>query len=613
MVSGLIVSMAVLAAGQPQGVGRSGAEASQGAALAARTEYLALRANTPETADGHWKLGLWCEKKGLKAEALIEFEAVSQLDPRRESAWKKLGYVKHEGRWMTPAQLAAIKAETDAQRKADGRWRPLLQKWKSALGHKDKRADAERALATVNDPRATPSIWAVFAMGSPEDQERAIDMFGHIEGDRPSRALAGLAIFGKTDLVRRAAVETLTRRKADDVMIAWIGLLRPPIKYELRQVAGPGSPGVLFVEGEQFNFRRFYAPPSVAQTQGMIVNGQPPESYERPAMFGSRPPPDTVPPDGSKCVGAIGDTALYIFDYTWAPPPPPPGPSQSYQVYEKTVLQAQVDRDFEFDEAAKMAAGAQAQLQHDVNAVEQANATIRERNARVSEALRHVAGQDLGEDRETWLEWWMKRKGFSYIPPEKRSKQTINVQVALPYVPQRGPETITQSTGGPQPKFCMLWQHDQGQPPKHKLCFATGTAVLTLNGPRAIETLRTGDLVLTGVGPQEARNIASILSVHRSQASRTIRLVVGGEALDTTEGHPFLTPGSGWKRAGDLKPGDDVQTIQGRARVEASEVREGGTVWNLRLAGSSSFLVGDLGMVVHDITPIEEPGERSRP
>jgi intein/homing endonuclease len=101
--------------------------------------------------------------------------------------------------------------------------------------------------------------------------------------------------------------------------------------------------------------------------------------------------------------------------------------------------------------------------------------------------------------------------------------------------------------------------------------------------------------------------------VHRSQASRTIRLVVGGEALVATEGHPFLTPGSGWKRAGDLKPGDDVQTIRGRARVEASEVCEGGTVWNLRLTGSSSFLVGDLGMVVHDITPIEEPGERSRP
>ncbi len=405
--------------------------------------------------------------------------------------------------------------------------------------------------------------------------------------------------------MRRAAVETLTRRKADDVMMAWIGLLRPPIKYDVRQVAGPGSPGVLFVEGEQFNFRRFYAPPSVDQTRSMFVNGPPPESYERPAMFASRPPKGTAPPDGSRCVGAIGDTALYVFDYTWAPPPPPPGPTKSYQVHERSVLQAEVDRDFEFEEAAKMAAGAQAQLQHDVSAVEQANATIRERNARVSEALRRVAGEDLGEDRETWLKWWMKRMGYSYIPPEKRSKQTVNVQVALPYVPQSGPATITATSGGPQPKYCMLWEHDKGQVPQHGICFAAGTLVLIPNGRQAIETLRPGDLVLTGDRANGAPNAASILSVQQSQASRTLRLVVSGEAIVTTAGHPFLRPGSGWTRAGDLKPGDEVETIHGRARVEALELGKGGTVWNLRLAGSPRFLVGDVGLVVHDISPIE--------
>ena len=34
-----------------------------------------------------------------------------------------------------------------------------------------------------------------------------------------------------------------------------------PLKYEVKPVGGPGSPGVLFVEGEQFNVARFYAPP----------------------------------------------------------------------------------------------------------------------------------------------------------------------------------------------------------------------------------------------------------------------------------------------------------------------------------------------------------------
>ena len=56
------------------------------------------------------------------------------------------------------------------------------------------------------DPRAVPAIWKVFAMGGPADQERAIDMLGRIEGERPARALAGLAIYGKTEVVRRAAI-----------------------------------------------------------------------------------------------------------------------------------------------------------------------------------------------------------------------------------------------------------------------------------------------------------------------------------------------------------------------------------------------------------------------
>lgn len=114
MVSMLIVSMAVLTASPQQGAEPSPKKTSKASQPADRAEYLALRASTPDTADAHWKLGVWCEKKGLKAEALIEFAAVAQLDPRRESAWKKLGYVKHDGRWLTPEQLAAEKAEIDA-------------------------------------------------------------------------------------------------------------------------------------------------------------------------------------------------------------------------------------------------------------------------------------------------------------------------------------------------------------------------------------------------------------------------------------------------------------------------------------------------------------------
>ncbi|MHC5543702.1 hypothetical protein ACYOEI_36210, partial [Singulisphaera rosea] len=48
------------------------------------------------------------------------------------------------------------------------------------------------------------------------------------------------------------------RRDPRDVVGRLIDQIRKPYKFEVRPVGGPGSPGALFVEGERFNFRRFY-------------------------------------------------------------------------------------------------------------------------------------------------------------------------------------------------------------------------------------------------------------------------------------------------------------------------------------------------------------------
>jgi len=47
----------------------------------ALAEYQALRERTPETVDGQWRLGLWCERQGLNAEATAHFADVTRLDP----------------------------------------------------------------------------------------------------------------------------------------------------------------------------------------------------------------------------------------------------------------------------------------------------------------------------------------------------------------------------------------------------------------------------------------------------------------------------------------------------------------------------------------------------
>ncbi|WP_143206282.1 hypothetical protein [Singulisphaera sp. GP187] len=79
------------------------------------------------------------------------------------------------------------------------------------------------------------------------------------------------------------------------------------------------------------------------------------------------------------------------------------------------------------------------------------------------------------------------------------------------------------------------------------------------------------------------------------------------EAIVTTHGHPFWKCGTGWTRAGDLEPRDQVLTVNGPATVQSIEEQDGGSVWNLRLTDGSSYFAGRLGALVHDASPVAAP------
>lgn len=234
--------------------------------LAARlAEYEARRDKAPGTADAHWSLALWCDRVGLRAQTQAHLTAVTRLDPQRDAAWRRLGYRKVYRRWRTPAQMAADRREPQAQRQADEFWRPCLEMWGSWLSDNAMKNAAAAYLAEVNDPRAVPSICAVFALGDERSQIQAVQILGQVDGPAASRALAVLAIFGSSHDVRRIATDSLLCRDPRDYVGALIGLLRDPITYEVRQVGGSGTP-FLFVEGRPFSSRRLLNRPFLPNT-----------------------------------------------------------------------------------------------------------------------------------------------------------------------------------------------------------------------------------------------------------------------------------------------------------------------------------------------------------
>ena len=174
--------------------------------------------------------------------------------------YKRLG-----GRWIKPEEATAAKAAAQQQKKANDRWKPILERLRASLQGKDgsRRAEAEKALSQINDRRAVPMVWATFGRGTASLQKVAVQMLGQIDDPGASRSLVMLAVFSGSAEVRRTATETLRRRDAREFAGLLIAMIQQPVKYQVKPVGGPGQPGELLIKGQGSapNLRRVYAPP----------------------------------------------------------------------------------------------------------------------------------------------------------------------------------------------------------------------------------------------------------------------------------------------------------------------------------------------------------------
>ncbi len=336
-------------------------------------------------APGHVELALWCEKNGLKAEALAHFTTAVRLDPHRDVAWKHLGYVKHEGRWMTPAQVRDAQQETALQKKADATWEPTLRRLKASLSVKNRQATAEAELARVDDVRAVPMIAKVFFTDNLSDQKWAVRLLDKLPSPASTRDLAVLAVRSIHKQVRIDAIEALKTRQPVDYAEMLVDLVRKPWVFRFEPVGGPGSTGRLVVDSPRFQLTRTYDAPAAFTLNisfygyvGLDPNGLPVVIRGRDLM-------QMTPKNYQmKLADAEEKTAQMLMD-------------------------AQVK-----------AQAAQGRMIADVQYVESMNAQADDDNRAVREVLQQVlAAPDLGDDEDAWHSWLSEKNGYRYTPPPK--------------------------------------------------------------------------------------------------------------------------------------------------------------------------------------------------
>jgi hypothetical protein len=364
-------------------------------------EYYSRRQLVGRSAGAHLALAQWCRDHNLRDEAILHANLALALDPRKDAARKMLGFQKIHGRWYT--EEAAREELT--QEKADREWAPKLTAWHKALHGPSKKtklaaqkraeeaASARDALARIDDARAVPAVYREFGRGAPNDQEIAVQIFGQIPAPMASKALAALAVYRTTPETRRIAIETLRQRKPADYVEALLGLLTPPLRYEVRPdstgIGGVGSPGVLVIEDKHHRLERTYV--GVDQFEQMIV----PDFSVRIGDY------ITYDPDGIPVLHRRNGQIL--------------SPRQVVQQYENAAVVTK------------------ARLDQDIAQIKEDNAARRAFNEIVFRVLKFATGQNLGEDQRSWTNWLAEIQGLPIQEELVPEQKPTFVQIVKPY------------------------------------------------------------------------------------------------------------------------------------------------------------------------------------
>ena len=130
-------------------------------------------------------------------------------------------------------------------------------------------------------------------------------------------------------------------------------------------------------------------------------------------------------------------------------------------------------------------------------------------------------------------------------------------------------------------------------------CFLGHTLVGTPDGPRAIETLQPGDLVVS-FDDQGQLYHAKVLKVHVHEGEHVVRYRLwGGAVLDATPNHWVLNQFNAFVEIGSLGSDDCLVDENDHLRPIVERIEHGrGTVYNLTVEGHHTFIAG--GIRVHN-------------
>ena len=213
----------------------------------AKEQYDEVKDQYKDTAEDQFKLAMWCEEHKLPKQRKLHLEKTIELDPDHALARAKLGYSRHDDKWLTANELKEARGlvrfngryvtpqekeileQKKRQDEEEKEWHARVKMWKTWMTGKDeaKSRAAEEKLRSIDDPQAFEAL--VGHLGKEKDESFRVlmcDILGNLPSEQATIELVKRCIIDVSPNVRYAAIDNLVKREDPQAVRTLIGVLK---------------------------------------------------------------------------------------------------------------------------------------------------------------------------------------------------------------------------------------------------------------------------------------------------------------------------------------------------------------------------------------------------
>jgi hypothetical protein len=517
-------------------------EALRNAAMNERlTTYRQLRTEAGGSLDGQLELARWCRKQNLAEEERLHWQLALMMQPGQPEAMKALGLRMFDGQVLTKAQIAEAKKEAKLVKEAERKWATTIKRLKAAIEQDDPAARevAVKEIDAIRDPRVMSLLEREFADGSTAAGLLVVEMYARAATQQAIDALARLAIHAKHAAVREKAAGELRYRTMEEYMPVLVGALSAPIEMSVRSDVELGGPEFESYNGYAHTGRLKVGLYGVVRLRSSYTNND--------VLFWA---PEVKPFSGSLFTGYRPDRhqVEYVLSCD------SPDPAAPYEFHGGFEVASRGGPDGREPESIERSIAA---LQGRISELNRKNAEL---NLRIDTAIREATQAAAAANGQ---------------PPKLEKAADV------------------------RPRLWWDWWQQQL---KLNNYFAKGTEVWTQFGIRPIEEVIVGDRVLTKNLDTGKLSFNLVIGVDQQRDAEVHAIEIDGRTIVATTDQPFFVPDQRWRRAQDLKPGTEVESLAGKARVESARPGAADETFSLLVEGNSNYFVDQQGILVHDAT-----------